>query len=368
VVVLDKKKTVLIFLGAMVLLITLFFGLKPRGFRFRNQAELLEDGSGISFTDVGMAYSRGILAEIGISDSFCIAFTMKPYSTGRQLSRVLSLVDGKGRTLLQVDQWRTGLDIMIWDADGAKIGKIGFENGLNPHENRSLVLSITREEMRLSVDEEAGAEESRGIDAPAGLFRDCRLLIGLSPTGRDPWRGEMKELGFFRGTVSTKEIEDFEDGGTRFSTGAFASAQPAALFYFNERSGRTVGDQSGNGWNLQIPAFPRLLKHEVLVANLEKPLTDFSQRADMIVNLVGFIPLGVFFSLCFGAFMKSGARIVLLTVCCAFAVSLGIELLQVFIPTRTSQLPDLVLNTLGALIGAAAVHLITRRRKEHEAS
>ena len=125
--VLDAKKTVLIFLCAVVLIVTLFFGLRPRGFSFRNQADLLDDGSGMAFSDVGMAYSRGTLGDVGISDSLSLALTIKPYRTGRQLSKIVSLVDAKGRALLEIEQWMAGLLVTVWDEGGNRLGdgKIG---------------------------------------------------------------------------------------------------------------------------------------------------------------------------------------------------------------------------------------------------
>jgi glycopeptide antibiotics resistance protein len=43
-------------------------------------------------------------------------------------------------------------------------------------------------------------------------------------------------------------------------------------------------------------------------------------------------------------------------------LSLGIELAQAWIPSRSSQMLDLALNTMGGAIGVALQHLFGRRR------
>lgn len=81
---------------------------------------------------------------------------------------------------------------------------------------------------------------------------------------------------------------------------------------------------------------------------------------DLVINLVGYIPLG---ALVFGAWVRSGGR-VRPAIALAFAVGTGLsfamELLQNFVPQRVSSNIDLGVNALGALTGAligAWVHL-----------
>ncbi len=350
-------------LCAFVLLVTLFVGLKPKGFRFSNQVELRGDGSGMVFPNYGMVASRRTLGDAGVSDSLSLAFTIAPRRTGRQLSKILSLVDGKGRALLEVEQWTTMILVSLWGPDGRRIGKVGIQDALSAGTPRSLVITVDDGELGLSVDESAGLRESRSVVIPADFFKDCRLLIGLSPTGRDPWHGEMTELGIFRGAVSAGEIADFQARRPgRYGLQAFAMEKPLAAFTFAQSDGRTIADGSGKGWDLDLPAYPRLFKYEVLIVDPGNPFSDRGLTFDMIVNYLGFFPFGACFFMGFRSFAGSGKRALALTVGCAFLVSLGIELAQVFIPTRTSQLLDLALNTIGALSAAAAAYALTRKK------
>ena len=74
----------------------------------------------------------------------------------------------------------------------------------------------------------------------------------------------------------------------------------------------------------------------------------------MVVNLIGFIPLGFVLLATFykaGSYPKKHGFLITIVIC--FTVILAIEFLQAWIPSRSSDSMDLMLNTLGALIGAA---------------
>jgi glycopeptide antibiotics resistance protein len=78
-----------------------------------------------------------------------------------------------------------------------------------------------------------------------------------------------------------------------------------------------------------------------------------SFNEDIIINLLGFLPLGFILD---ATLIKLGRifekRYLLITVSFCFTASLIIEIAQAWIPSRSSDILDLILNTPGALIGA----------------
>jgi glycopeptide antibiotics resistance protein len=118
-----------------------------------------------------------------------------------------------------------------------------------------------------------------------------------------------------------------------------------------------------------------------------------SNWLDLAVNILGFVPFGALLFVQIGKWVlgigrtgfglpasgfgtKDGLRdqkrenidrirlaaIVFLTVLVGFGVSMAIELLQAYLPSRDSSLRDLVANTAGTLIGALAAVWYSRKR------
>jgi glycopeptide antibiotics resistance protein len=84
---------------------------------------------------------------------------------------------------------------------------------------------------------------------------------------------------------------------------------------------------------------------------------------DVLTNLLGFIPFGFFLS----AYLwmrkpRSIFRLLLISVIIAGCISLSIELIQVYLPTRSSQLTDILTNIFGAFLGGILFYLYDRKR------
>ena len=92
-------------------------------------------------------------------------------------------------------------------------------------------------------------------------------------------------------------------------------------------------------------------------------LDNFPFLKDFVINLVGFIPLGFILSATFielGGTLKK--RVILITVVLCFTISLIIEVVQGWMPSRSSQILDLMLNTGGSLIGVMTYRAIVMTR------
>ena len=74
---------------------------------------------------------------------------------------------------------------------------------------------------------------------------------------------------------------------------------------------------------------------------------------DVVINLFGFVPFGLVMTFLFLPLQTPQKYVIaLLVTCCAGAAfSAGIELSQTRIAGRYPHMHDLVLNTLGALLG-----------------
>lgn len=73
-----------------------------------------------------------------------------------------------------------------------------------------------------------------------------------------------------------------------------------------------------------------------------------------LLNIFMFIPYGFLLSIK-SVQGKPNFQLVLRTMYYGFLFSLFIEIVQIFLPSRTTQASDLVLNTIGAMAGSCAL-------------
>ena len=94
-------------------------------------------------------------------------------------------------------------------------------------------------------------------------------------------------------------------------------------------------------------------------AFLAAPLTRYWTWFDVAANVAGYAPLG--FLLTLGALRTGrGTHAVLVTTLCAAGLSLIMEAMQSYLPARVPSNVDLVLNVLGAWLGAVVAALLEK--------
>jgi glycopeptide antibiotics resistance protein len=76
-------------------------------------------------------------------------------------------------------------------------------------------------------------------------------------------------------------------------------------------------------------------------------------RLEFISNIGMFMPIGLFFLLLLGR------RRWWLAILCGFALTVGIESAQLFIPGRVSDIRDVISNTTGAIVGVVLGLILT---------
>jgi VanZ family protein len=205
-----------------------------------------------------------------------------------------------------------------------------------------------------------GIRTSDSIFAP--IFPDAglrgRLILGNSATAGEPWSGELYGMAIYQRALSSKEIAlRFSQWGLMGRASLPPATNAAHFFQFKEGGGRVARDCIANGFDLQIPHLFHIIKKQVLVGPWDDFSWSYSYFFDVAINLFGFMPLGFFMALFLFEVMqmRNWKRTLFLTVFICFCISLCIELIQVYIPTRDSQLSDLICNTIGGWIGGFLV-------------
>lgn len=180
---------------------------------------------------------------------------------------------------------------------------------------------------------------------------DGQLVVGTSPVKNDDWSGQLQGLAIYGHELTAADV--LAHYQTRVTNGlpyASENERIAVLYLFDEHSGKVVHNHGSSKVELNIPDKYTIL-HEKF---LEPAWKEFNLRANYwksaLINVVGFVPFG-FFCCAYLSLTKPAGRAAVVTVAFGFAVSLTIEVLQAYLPTRDSGTTDLITNTLGTGLG-----------------
>ena len=179
-----------------------------------------------------------------------------------------------------------------------------------------------------------------------------QLVVGTSPVENQSWSGDLLGLAIYDRMLTSTEVLEHFNSWTKNGRPAISGKEgPAALYLFDERGGNVIHNRAGLAPDLYTPDH-YLIAHQAL---LEVPWEEYhpgwGYYEDILINIGGFIPLGFIFHAYFSSVLHLN-RTRLITILLGFTVSLTIEALQGFIPTRDSGMTDVITNTLGTAIGA----------------
>jgi hypothetical protein len=181
-----------------------------------------------------------------------------------------------------------------------------------------------------------------------------QLILGDSAGQGDSWSGELLGLSIYNQTLTGPEVLAHYRTWTQAGRPQLGGDPGnAALYLLDEHSGRTIHSNTGSGPDLQIPERYTVVGQVFL----ENPWVEFKRSQGywraIVKNIIGFIPFGC----CFYAYflqVRQTKRATFATLLSGFGVSLTIEVLQAFLPTRASGVTDLVTNTIGTWVGILA--------------
>jgi len=196
------------------------------------------------------------------------------------------------------------------------------------------------------------------------------LVLGDAPQGRDSWPGQILGLAMYGSQLTPSQVAEHYASWTRNQQPVIRKDEaPVALYMFNEHKGNVVRNQLDSTNNLIIPDRYFALHPPFLSSVLGDYQPTWGYWQDIGVNIAGFIPYGFFFAILWSE-VRSIKHPAATTISIGLLISLTIEVLQVFLPTRSSGCTDLITNTLGTAIGVIIHHsrlaqnLLTKVRQQ----
>jgi len=180
-----------------------------------------------------------------------------------------------------------------------------------------------------------------------------QLVVANSPRQNESWGGRLRGIAVYHQSLTAAQIVKHYDNWMKEGKPALSGDEgSSALFTFDEHKGNVVHNKVAPEFNLYIPRRYTLLDPIVL----NRPWNEFGlfwgYWKNVLINIAGFVPLGFFCYVYLLLALKIRRRALLISTVFGTVVSLTIEILQAFLPTRDSGMTDLFTNTLGTYLGA----------------
>jgi hypothetical protein len=341
-----KRSVVPICLFGCTLLAVLFFGLDPKGYDFSNHVSRIEGAPGIHFEKYGIASApldATLAKELGGEKGFSLFMVFQP----KQLDN-----NGSGH-ILTIHPGNDSRQLVIWQWFSHVIA-MNDDDALDSYRDREIFLTLAAgtEGTTLFLDGQP-VDSSRSLRLQFPTGSGTTLVLGNSVYGDGPWRGTIAGLALFDRKLEAETVASMY--GAWKQSGSLVSAReenPSILYLFNDAEAAPVRDEMNRNAPLAIPSLADPPRRKILARPLDGSGFTGSLAMDAFLNLAGFMPLGFFLGV---VLLRAGKRpnqrhIIGIVLFC-FAVSLLIEITQAWLPSRSSQILDLFLNTAGGCLG-----------------
>jgi len=367
------------FLGSIclaILIIILIVGLWPFNFFPKNKVTWLPDKNGVCFPGQSMILSldplndpqQSLLNKKTITIEILIRPTEEPQG---DINRILSMYDEKSSEITFLSQWKKHLIIRSrtkrTDAN-RWYREIGIDDAFRKEQDYLLSVVSGKEGTTLYINGQPVKTYPRHHLLDSITSKKVSFILGNSPVGKHSWKGRVMELAIYNRSFTPEEIFEHYQSylENNFTMSSKKEEGHIGLYLFNEKLGATVHDYSNLNNHLTIPAIFRPVQRIILALPGQDFRWDKSFVQDTVINLLGFIPVGFFFT----AFLLKAGHWKRMTIyigvaAAGFMISLAIELLQIYLPSRNSQLNDVICNAVGTVLGILILHLLMQNKKIH---
>lgn len=316
--------------ATLAAVLILYWGIGFYPFQLETPFKLIDNGLSITrlhslqFSKPGIAYTKAspewLKAAISQS-SLNIDLVVRP-ANAQQAGPARILTISKDTRLRNLTVGQVGADLVVrlrspvTDLNGMpayRIEDIFAEPGW-----RRIIIAISPKRLFIRVDSNIVLSARLHERALSGWSPDYRLALGNEFTSDRPWLGDIRRANI---TVGARTID------------------------------YTLKNE------LYAPQHLSIQKaHYILIPLIGANISP-GYLSDFFINLLGFIPLGILLM------ATSEQRLSILAVTAlSAALSLSIELGQLFLSGRVTESEDLILNTLGGMLGAWLYKMNVRRR------
>ena len=370
------------------LLLIFGIGLWPFKFHQLNNATLTPD-NGLQLKQPGTAYTSMPPGKLRDLTAFTIAIRLATDSSGlSSFEKILSYALTQREENFILGQWKDGLGMHL-RADG-KFQEIHFGAYGVLRQKEMIYFAISYNGNTLHLYENGTIRKTREVGALR--FKSWEdsypLVMGTDAHGDSQWRGTISEIAIYDRALAPEEVQGYQgpadakvaadpwSGGSEDNkieadgrqpaaghqkSGAAADTRPVMHYVFAPentyatefRGGKAlaVRDLGRGAADLVVPEY--FMPYQRAYLGGQNDWREYrSNWLDVVVNVLGFLPLGVLLMRLLTGRGMNAVTALGMAVCAGFVVSFGVEYLQAFLPSRDSSLRDLIMNSVGTLIGS----------------
>jgi len=358
--VLHPRKDILGILCLVITSMILVVGLWPFNFWPKNKVEWLKGENGVHFYGQGIIFSKQIISNpkrpLFLERPISIEIWFQPDSEPHSgLPRIFSLYDGKESEMYFLAQWKSTLILRTktlqpnarWFYTGGGVG-----NALPKGQRRFITITVEEKGTSIYIDGRLEQVLPYYSFVPKNAATINQIVLGNSPEGKNYWVGIIYGFAIYNRSLPAERVfRNFQIWTNGNLLSPLQEDNPMAFYSFTERYGTNIHDQI-NHFTLSLPSKFDVPQKHILVTPWKDFRLTFSYFKDIILNILGFIPFGFLFS----AYLHNKKiifcrKLPIIVLLLGGSLSLSIEILQVYLPSRSSQLMDFFSNFSGIALG-----------------
>ena len=331
----------------------------------QNNVSWLTDQNGLRFGDKATIFSSGTFEVTRSNEEpFCsLEIWLQPaLQDVNQAVMILAFYTLDNPLQFGLKQYRDGLVVRDYrdEQKRLRISRIGFEHAFRQAE--PVLFTIT-----LGPNGNSAYLNGAWVKAFPHFDLSCKnfsgqLVMGNSPTTDNAWQGKLFGTAIYNQELTSEVVSrHYTMWSQEQITEGIAKDGVRALYLFGERSGRIIHNSMGPGPDLYIPKTFGILHKKILAPPWEEFAPTLGYAWNILVNIAGFIPFGFLFCT-YLTCNRQWNRAAVVTVVLGGIISVTIEVVQGFIPSRTSGVTDIITNTLGTSLGVILWRASARRK------
>jgi hypothetical protein len=326
----------------------LIVGLWPFNPRPANEVSWLVNQNGVRFGDNGTIYSVGTFT--APSSSPCSLEIWLQPAVEDDINTILAFYAPEGPVPFSLNQFGDSL-VLRREVRPQKASEVWIQHALRGR--KLLFIAISSDTIQTKVFVNGEIVQTAPEFGISRKDLSGQLVLGTSPLTYATWAGDLRGIAIYgRALTPTEVTQHFHTWTT--SQPPEQSLDPgslAAMYRFEERNGRIVYNLA-SGPNLYIPDHFAILHKSFLSSPWDEFGFNLGYLRDVLINIGGFVPLGFFFCAYF-ATVRPWRRAATTAILLGAVISLTIEILQAYIPSRDSSMTDVITNTTGTVLGVA---------------